>query len=116
MAEEPKRKANFRSLSGGKQGPKEGPKQAIALKYEPREDEAPIVVATGEGQVADFIVKLAEEHGVVIREDAPLAEALGQLKLGAVIPPELYQAVAEVLAYVYELDQHADKRRAVTRR
>ncbi len=78
-------------------------KLASALAYD-MADEAPQVVATGKGLVAERILEIAREHNVPIREDRVLAEALSALSVGELIPPELYQAVAEVLAFVYRLD------------
>jgi flagellar biosynthesis protein len=77
---------------------------ATALAYEMEKQRAPEVVATGRGLVAERIIEIAREHDVPIREDKLLAEALSVLDIGATIPPELYQAVAEVLAFVYRLD------------
>ena len=76
--------------------------QAVALGYD-QEDEAPRVLASGAGKAAEKIIDLAQEHGVIIREDPHLVEALTQVELGAVIPPELYLVVAEIFAYVYRI-------------
>ncbi len=84
------------------QPPKTG--TAVALRYDQNKDAAPRVVATGRGSVADIIVRRAEETGVAIRQDEALTTALAHLDLGDSIPPELYRAVAEVLAYIYRLD------------
>jgi flagellar biosynthesis protein len=73
---------------------------AVALAYEKGEDAAPRVVAKGRGLVAQRIVELAEEHGVVIDTNAELAEALARVELDELIPVELYKAVAEVIGYV----------------
>jgi flagellar biosynthetic protein FlhB len=77
---------------------------AAALKYEGEKMEAPQIVAKGAGQVAEKIKELARENDVPIVENVPLAQALFRLEVGQIIPIELYQAVAEVLAYVYQLD------------
>ena len=77
---------------------------AVALKYDHARDAAPRVTATGRGFVADRILALAHEHGVPIREDADLVQMLAQLDLHQEIPPELYQVVAEILAFVYRLN------------
>jgi len=79
-------------------------KLASALAYEIEEDVAPRVVASGKGLIAEKILAIAREHDIPIREDRVLAEALSALALGDLIPPELYQAVAELLAFVYRLD------------
>ncbi len=77
---------------------------AVALKYEMEEMPAPKVLAKGQGKVALRIREIAEENGVPVVENPPLAQALYQeVEIGEFIPAELYQAVAEVLAYVYRL-------------
>jgi len=78
---------------------------AIALKYE-KGFTAPLVVAKGKDLIAERIKEIAKEHHVVIVEDKPLAQTLYPLvEIGDIIPPELYQAVAELLAYVYRLQK-----------
>lgn len=82
---------------------------AVALRYAAGEMSAPRVVAKGAGEVAERIKSLARAAGVPIVERRALARALFRtVKLGAEIPPALYRAVAEVLAYVYALRAHAD--------
>ncbi len=77
---------------------------AVALKYEMEEMPAPQVLAKGKGHLALKIKEIAEKEGVPVVENPPLAQALYQdVEVGAYIPAELYQAVAEVLAYVYRL-------------
>ncbi len=78
-------------------------KKAAALKYERRKDRAPRLVAKGTGPIAEKIVELARENGVEVLEDRELVEFLVALDVGQEIPPELYRAVAEVLAYVYRI-------------
>jgi flagellar biosynthesis protein len=73
---------------------------AVALAFEKGEDAAPRVVAKGRGLVAQRIVELARENGVVIDTNAELAEALSRVDLDELIPVELYKAVAEVIGYV----------------
>jgi flagellar biosynthesis protein len=80
----------------------ERPPRAAALHYR-KGDTAPTLVASGRGHVADAILRAAEEAGIPVREDAALVEALAHLELGDRIPPELYQAVAEALAWAYRL-------------
>ncbi len=75
---------------------------AVALKYEPEEMEAPKLVAKGQDLMAPRIREVAEEHGVVIVENPPLAQALyASVELDEEIPPEHYKAVAEVISYVW---------------
>lgn len=77
---------------------------AVAIQYDPAEMAAPIVVAKGAGEVAKRIRKMALEHNVPIVEKKPLAQALYRdVDIGKPIPAEKYAAVAEVLAYVYQL-------------
>lgn len=73
---------------------------AIALQYEKGTREAPRVVAKGRGLLADRIVELAEENGVVIEANPVLAQALSGVDLDESIPIELYEAVAIVIGYV----------------
>ncbi len=80
-------------------------REAVALTYMPELNEAPKVTAKGKGQVAENILEKAREHGVPIQEDPSLVELLGQLEVNETIPDQLYQAVSEVLAYVYRLDR-----------
>ena len=75
---------------------------AIALHYEKGSKEAPRVVAKGRGLVAERIVALAEENGVVIEANPVLAEALGGVELDDTIPIELYDAIAVVIGYVLQ--------------
>lgn len=78
---------------------------ATALRYDVGKERAPEVIATGSGEVAEEILRVAEAHEVPVYRDPSLAKALGQLELGSLVPPELYKAVAEVLVFVYSLDQ-----------
>jgi len=79
---------------------------ATALGYEPERDEAPQVLASGSGRIAERILELAQKHHVPVVEDPFLAEALSLVDVGSYIPPELYTVVAEVLIYVYRLRGH----------
>lgn len=84
-------------------------KTAIALEYDPQEDEAPRVIASGRGEIADKILKLAQENQIPIREDPVLAQALSLVDLEDEIPVELYAVVAEVLGWVYRLREKNSK-------
>jgi flagellar biosynthesis protein len=79
------------------------PRQAVALRYKPGEDEAPRLTAKGQGHVAERIIELARQHGVPIRQDRNLVQVLARLDLEQEIPPNVYRAVAEILAFVYRL-------------
>jgi flagellar biosynthesis protein len=81
------------------------PRRATALRYEGTG--APKVVASGRGHAADRILAAAQEAGVPVREDPQLAAALSALALGQDVPEELWLAVAEVLAWAYELEKKA---------
>lgn len=78
--------------------------RAIALKYEKEGLPAPNVVAKGRGAIAESILALAEKHDVPVRRDADLLQLLCACDLGDEIPVELYGAVAELLAYLYDLN------------
>ena len=80
---------------------------AVVLQYEGIEKSAPIVVAKGEDYLAQKIKEVAREHHIEVVENKPLARMLFyNVELGAEIPPELYQSVAEVLAMVYKMKNH----------
>jgi flagellar biosynthesis protein len=80
------------------------PTAAIALRYDPTRDSAPLVVASGRDHIAEAILNIARKHKVPIREDKALAGVLVGLDLGSYIPPEMYRAVAEVLAWIYRVE------------
>lgn len=77
---------------------------AVALAYAPG-DAAPKVVAKGRGLVAEAIVARAREHGVFVHESKELVALLSQVDLDDHIPPQLYVAIAELLAWLYRLEQ-----------
>lgn len=78
---------------------------AVALRYHPDEDAAPVVLAKGMDELALRIVKVAEENKVAVIENVPLARALyADVELDQEIPPELYNPVAEVLVYIFRLN------------
>jgi flagellar biosynthesis protein len=78
--------------------------KAVALKYEKEKDAAPRIVAKGRGSVAEKIIETARAHNVPLHEDKNLVQVLEALDLETEIPPELYRAVAEVLACIYRLN------------
>ncbi|MGB7757230.1 MAG: EscU/YscU/HrcU family type III secretion system export apparatus switch protein [Salinisphaera sp.] len=84
----------------------DGRRQAVALRYESHEA-APRVVAKGYGDIADAIIARAKEHDLQVHAEPELVRLLAQVDLDAHIPPSLYVAVAELLAWVYELEQAA---------
>jgi flagellar biosynthesis protein len=78
---------------------------AVALRYDRGRSDAPQLVAKGKGEVAARIIDTARQAGVQVVEDRDLLELLARVPLGREIPIELYQAVAEILAFVYRVDQ-----------
>lgn len=80
-------------------------KEAIALNYNPENNNSPTVIAKGKGQIAESILEKAAQNDIPIYEDRNLVELLGNLDLNEAIPEELYEAVAEVFAFIYRLDQ-----------
>ncbi len=83
---------------------REKPKQAIALEYDP-DEAAPRVIATGKGALAERIFEGAKESDVPVHRDDKLAETLSRLEIGDMIPPELYEVVAEILVFVDSMDK-----------
>ncbi|HHN63894.1 MAG TPA: EscU/YscU/HrcU family type III secretion system export apparatus switch protein [Nitrospirae bacterium] len=80
-------------------------KKAAALRYDRGRDSAPRLVAKGRGYLAEKIIEIAKERGIPIQEDRELVEILSTLDLYREIPPELYRAVAEILAYIYRVSK-----------
>jgi flagellar biosynthesis protein len=83
----------------------ESRRSAAAIEYPEGHGTTPRVTAHGRGHVAERIIEEAQRAGVPIREDAALVELLLQLDLNEAIPPELYQAVAEILVFIYRLNE-----------
>lgn len=83
-------------------------KTAIALEYEPAE-QAPKVIASGQGYLAEKILDVARQEEIPVHEDARLARSLREIEIGEYIPPELYQVVADVLVYVDAMDKIKEK-------
>ena len=83
-------------------------KKAVALTYSPAEQQAPTLVAKGQGYVAESILAKAKEFGVPVQEDSSLVEVLSRLDIDQEIPPELYQLVAELLSFIYRTDRKLD--------
>ena len=99
--------------NGEKANPPEGNKkgsvkQAIALEYNPAED-APRVVASGRGYLAERIIERAKEAQVPVHQDTKLANTLSKLEIGEMIPPQLYEVVAEILVFVDAMDKIKSK-------
>lgn len=82
-------------------------KTAVALRDTGEEGKLAEIMAAGRGALADRIVELAFQYNVPVREDADLTELLAQFELDTPIPTEAVMAVAEILSYVYKLNQDA---------
>ncbi len=80
------------------------PKTAVALEYDP-DEAAPRVIATGKGALAEKIIEKAKEAKVPVHQDNKLADTLSKLEIGEMIPPELYEVVAEILVFVDQMDR-----------
>jgi flagellar biosynthesis protein len=78
--------------------------KAVALRYVPALDRAPKVTAKGSGLLAQKIIELAKKHGISIKEDPVLIQILSQLDFYQEIPPSIYVVVAEILAFVYSVN------------
>ena len=79
-------------------------KTAVAISYEPGEA-APKILATGKGKVAEKIIETAKENKVPTYKDNKQASTLSKLQIGDMIPPELYEVVAEILVFVDDMDR-----------
>jgi len=90
--------------------------KAVAIKYDVKKDKAPKIMAIGKGSIAEKILNLAEEHHVPMAEDKTLTDLLAKLEIDNEIPPNLFTVVAEILAFVYQLDKLAKKRNKVRKR
>lgn len=90
-------------------------KQAVALEYNP-EDNAPKVIAIGRGALAEKIIEQAKQADVPIHKDDKLADTLSKLQIGDMIPPELYEVVAEILMFVDSMDKIKSKVKAYQER
>ncbi|MCI8327003.1 MAG: flagellar biosynthesis protein FlhB [Lachnospiraceae bacterium] len=87
---------------------KEKVKTAVAIAYEPGE-EAPKILATGKGLIAEKIIEQAKKEDVPFYKDSKLADTLSKLEIGDMIPPELYEVVAEILVFVDKMDRLKSK-------
>lgn len=83
----------------------DGRQKAVALGYEPENDDAPRVLASGKGIIAKKIIDVARKNGIPIRDDPVLVAALSEIDINKTIPPEMYRVVAEVLSYIYRIQQ-----------
>lgn len=83
-------------------------KTAVALSYEPDEN-APKVIASGKGYLAEKMIEKAKETNVPLYQDDKLVSSLSKLEIGDMIPPQLYDVVAEILVFVDKMDRLKDK-------
>ncbi|MFP4662260.1 MAG: EscU/YscU/HrcU family type III secretion system export apparatus switch protein [Halanaerobiales bacterium] len=84
---------------------KEAKMKAAALSYDIHKDMAPIIVASGQGNFAERIIEEARKQDIPIEENQDIIDILVQLNIGEEIPAELYQAVAEILSFIYRLEE-----------
>ncbi len=84
---------------------KDSQKKAAALQYNPETDNAPRLIAYGDGSIAEEIIKLAKENDIPLHQDQNLVQLFSNIKIGSEIPTEAYQAVAEILAFIYRLSK-----------
>jgi flagellar biosynthesis protein len=81
--------------------PAQNRRRAVALRYDQNHETAPRVLAKGQGDIAQRIIALAEQHGIPLHEDRDLVRLLSVLEIDIEVPPTLYRALAEVLAHIY---------------
>lgn len=86
-------------------------RRAVALRYDDQHESAPRVLAKGQGDIADRIIALAEQHGIPLHEDHDLVRLLGVLEIDVQVPPTLYRALAEVLAHLYRTNAKLAERK-----
>lgn len=79
--------------------------KAAALRYDAKKENAPRVIAKGEGKTAESIIKIAKENNLPIKKDEDLIELLSKVELDKEVPEELYKAMAEVFAFIYKLSK-----------
>ena len=91
-------------------GPEPRKLRAVALQYDLDKGKAPKVIAAAKGKLAEEVLRIAEENRIPLYEDPILTDLLAKLEVDSEIPAELYTMVAEVLAFVYQLDKMAKKR------
>ena len=90
--------------------------KTVVLKYDTDKTKAPKITGFGKGQIAEKILKVAEENKVPFYEDSSLVELLAKLAINSEIPPSLYNVVAEVLSFVYKLDRIAKKKKKIIKK
>ncbi len=98
--------SEHKAQSKGKNGDK-----AIALKYNPQTDAAPIIVASGYGYVAEKIIDIADQSGIPIYRDDTSANMLAMLEIGSTVPPQLFEVIAAVYIDLLHVAQKAKEQR-----
>jgi len=83
--------------------------RAVALRYDQKDQKAPVVVAKGQGSVAEKIKMVAQLYGIPMYQDDLLVEMLAQIEIEREIPVELYSAVAEILSWIYKANDTISK-------
>ena len=83
---------------------KKTPRHAVALRYDQKKDAAPCVLAKGSGYIAEKIIQAARQQGIPLVSDPVAGDLLSRVDIGTEIPSEFYRAVAEILAFVYRLN------------
>mgnify|MGYP002622322955 CR=1 FL=1 len=94
-------------------------RKAVALRYDMERDTAPRVIAKGKGHVAEHILAAAQKNSIPVYQNKTLVNMLMALEIDREIPPDLYKAVAEVMAYVYKMDKakgHTNALRELSRK
>lgn len=79
-------------------------KKTVALKYNQNTDQAPRIIASGSGSIAEQIIKKARQENIPIKEDKDVVQVLAELNIGDEIPEELYTVIAEILSFFYDLE------------
>lgn len=79
-------------------------KKTVALKYDQKNDQAPRIIASGKGSIAEMIIKKAKEENISIKKDKDVVQVLAELNIGEQIPEELYTVIAEILSFFYDLE------------
>ena len=79
--------------------------KAVALKYNTDRDLAPVIIASGYGEIANKIIEIAEHNGIPVYRDDSAASLMCMLEVGSTVPPELYEVVAEILVFVDAMDK-----------
>ena len=83
--------------------------KATALRYDPKKNNAPVVTAKGRGELAEKIIEIAKKENIPITKNNALDDILDGLDIYQEIPPELYKAIANIFAFLYELNEKASK-------